>query len=259
MFVVAMGATGIVSAQESDVERTALARELFREGVALSDTGDWEAAADRFRRSLSLRDSSVVAFNLGTACAHTGRLVEALELFRRASRDSDAPAPLREAAAAQAAALEPRIARLTLEVTGPLETVSIELDGRDVPPAMLGVAAPADPGHHVVRALRNDEEVARAEVELAEGSAHRLELAIPPLSAVADVVAPTPERPPRSSEQPLATRAPAADDTALLAGVIAGSALAIGLVVLTAVLVVDAQGPAPPIEGNLGPPVIVFD
>lgn len=251
-------ASGAAAAQEGDVQRTALARSLFREGVALSEQGEWAQAADRFRRSLSLRDSSVVAFNLATACMHVGRLVEAVELFGRASRDDGAPERLRAAAIRQRDALRPRLGRLTLEVEGPREGVVIELDGLAVPRERLGVGAPADPGHHRLAAVREGEEVARAEAEVPEGGDATLRLAIPP--------PPAPEPPAAEVAIPIADPLaepdpppPTGDDLLVWIGVIAGVVAVATAATITTIVVLDGQGPAAPIEGNLGPPVIVFD
>ena len=242
-----------------EVQRTALARSLFREGVELSDGERWAEAADRFRRSLALRDSPIVAFNLGTACMHTGRLVEAAELFRRASRDEDAPERLRAAARQHLGQLEPRLARLTVEVTGPRETVALELDGHAVMAARIGVGAPADPGHHLLRALRDGEEVARAEVDVAERGEATLRLEVPPPPAEpVDEGVPVEEAAEPAAILEVPEPPPSDDSLAIWLGTI-GAVLAIGIAVTIAVVVVDGQGSAPPIEGNLGPPVIVFD
>ena len=61
-----------VKAQANDV---ALARQLFEQGIAFVDEEDWTQAADRFQRSLELRPSPIVAYNLGSALVELGRLV----------------------------------------------------------------------------------------------------------------------------------------------------------------------------------------
>ncbi len=255
-------ATGTAAAQDDDVERTALARSLFRQGVELSDAGRWAAAADHFRRSLSLRGSPIVEFNLATALTHTGRLVEATELFRRASRDAEAPERLRQAARQQIDALAPRLGRLTVEVEGPLGSVELRMDGDVLPPEGVGVATPADPGHHVLVALRGEAEVARAEVDVPEGGAASVRVVLPP-PPIAQV-----EVPEEASEEPAAAAlvgpAPAAapagsDDGLVWLGVILGVVVVGAAAALTTVLVLDAQGTEPPVEGNLGPAVIVFE
>lgn len=248
------------SAQDDDVERTALARSLFRQGVELSDAGQWEQAADHFRRSLSLRGSPIVEFNLGTALTHTGRLVEATELFRRASRDDDAPERLRAAARQQVEALAPRLGTLTIEVEGPLESVELRLDGDVVPAEGVGVAAPADPGHHVLVALRGETEVARTELDVPEGGSLSARLVVPALP----IAASEPVEVPRGGavdlgEGSTVTPPSGGDDGLVWLGVILGVVVAGAAAAVTTVLVLDAQGPEPPIEGNLGPAVIVFE
>ena len=71
----------------ADPARDASARELFEQGVALAERGDWVAAEDRFRRALSLRNSSVIAYNLASALCEQGKLVEASELLHRVLAD----------------------------------------------------------------------------------------------------------------------------------------------------------------------------
>lgn len=242
-----------------DAERTAVARSLFRQGVELSDQGRWDEAADHFRRSLSLRDSPVVAFNFGTALVRIGRLVEATEHFRRAARDPEAPERLREAARQQVEALQPRLGRLALEVEGPIETVELQLDGDPVALERVGVTAPADPGSHVLRALRADEEVARGEVEVPEGGLATVRLVVPPPPAAdpAQVVVTGPFPRGGTGERELP---PPHDDTLTWVGVVVGVVALVGAAAaVTTVVALDAQGPPPPIQGNLGPAVIVFE
>lgn len=252
-------ASGAAAAQD-DVERTALARSLFRQGVELSDAGRWAEAADHFRRSLSLRDSPIVEFNLATALTHTGRLVEATELFRRASRDPEAPERLRQAARQQIDALAPRLGRLTVEVEGPLGSVELRMDGDALPREGVGVAAPADPGHHVLVALRDGAEVARSEVDVAEGGAASVRLVVPP-PPIAEVTLPegSTEGPAAAAVVDPAPVAAPGDDGLVWLGVILGVVVVGAAAALTTFLVLDAQGTEPPIEGNLGPAVIVFE
>lgn len=232
-------------------EHTALARELFGQGVEQSDAGRWEEAADLFRRSLALRESAVVSFNLGTALVHTGALVEASELFRRAARDPEAPARLQEAAARELGAVQPRIGRLTISVEGSLSGVELRLDERVVPTASLDVAAPVDPGDHVLVARRGDDEVARAEVSVAEGSAATVSLSVPaaivdPLAAARTVVGnPSPPEPIVQN-----------DDTGLVVGLVVGALALVGAAVAVILVLVLGQGPSESIPGNLTPGTI---
>lgn len=247
---------GLAQDDGGDREQTAVARALFRQGVEQVDGGHWEEAADLFRRSLSLRESAVVSFNLGTALVHTGALVEASELFRRTARDAEAPARLQEAANRELSAIQPRIGRLTITVEGPLDGVQIALDERVVPAGMVGVAAPADPGDHVLVARRGGEEVARAEVSVAEGAAASVALTVPPAPIVADPeeAAHTVVGDPETTE-PIPT---GGDDTALVIGLVAGAVALVAVAIIVTIVLLDAQGPSEPIPGNLTPGTIEF-
>jgi hypothetical protein len=240
-----------------DREQTAAARALFRQGVEQTDGGHWAEAADLFRRSLALRESAVVAFNLGTALVHTGGLVEASELFRRAARDADAPERLQAAAGRELAAIQPRIGRLTITVEGPLEGVELTFDDRTVRSEMVGVAAPADPGDHVLVARRRGEEVARAEVSVAEGSAASVSLTVPP----APVEVADPEDAARTVVGDRGTTAPippGGDDTGLIVGLVAGALALVAVAIIVTVVLLDGQAPSEPIPGNLTPGTIEF-
>ena len=169
---------------------------------------------------------------------------------------------LRAAARQLLGEVEPRLARLTIEASGPREGVTLELDGQAVLAARVGIGAPSDPGHHVLRALRGGEEVARAEVDVAERGEATLRLEIPPPVAEVAAVSAVTEVSEVTETDPLleVTEPPPGDDSlAIWLGTI-GAVLAVAIAVtVVTVVVVDGQGSAPPIEGNLGPPVIVFD
>lgn len=150
-------------------DQAAVVRALFEEGVGFSDRGAWAPAADRFRRALALRNMPVIAHNLGVALARMGRVVEASEVLRGVTRDPTASAQVRQAAQLELDQALPRMGRLTVVVEGEPEGAVVTLDGRPLQAALFDVARPIDPGRHVVRATRGDEEVAREEVTIAEG------------------------------------------------------------------------------------------
>lgn len=240
-----------------DREQTAAARALFRQGVEQSDGEHWAEAADLFRRSLALRESAVVAFNLGTALVHVGGFVEASELFRRAARDADAPPRLQAAANRELAAIQARIGRLTITVEGPLEGVELSLDDHAIRAEMVGVAAPADPGDHVLVARRGGEVVARAEASVAEGSPASVSLTVPP----APVVVANPEEAAHTVVGDPATAGPTVtngDDTGLIVGLVAGAVALVAVAIIVTVVLLDGQGPGEPIPGNLTPGTIEF-
>lgn len=184
--------TAVAYAQEPEGERAhkTAARELFAEGIELVDAERWTEAEDRFRRALAFRASPVIAFNLASVLAKQAQLTEASELLHGVLRDPEAPVSVREPAAALLAELEPRLAKLTVEVQGAAPGDSITLDGRELRDAELGVALPIDPGVHSLVALREEERIVSDSVTVAEGSSERVLLDLPALEA--DLASPPP-------------------------------------------------------------------
>jgi hypothetical protein len=150
------------------------------------------------------------------------------------------------------------LGRLTIVVEGPREGVIFRLDADEVPVEVLGVAAPADPGHRVLVALRGETEVARAEVDVPEGDSAEVAILVPAAIPDPEDTARTHLEGERSGRrEPIETGG--GIDVGLLALGITVGVLAIAAVIVTVVVVMDTQGPAPPIEGNLSPAVIVFE
>ena len=228
-------------AQASDPATTAAARSLFERGATAADAGDHATAVDLLGRSLSLRPSPVVAFNLAQSLAQLGRLLEASEALVQAERDA-VDATLREAAAALRAQLSARLAHLTVTVSPPDTDAEVRLDGAPLAAALLGTATPVDPGTHVASALREGVEVARVEATVAEAERGELSLVVPLATPIVEPVVEPP---------------PAGDDTVLIVvltsvGVLVVAGLGIGLGVG-----LSSQA-GTPVEGNLSPGIVRF-
>jgi hypothetical protein len=178
--VVALLATaGASSAQEAGIDRTAAARALFEEGLALLDAERWEDAADRFQRALALRPSPQITYNLTTALIPLGRLVRASELLRQVSLDPTASSEVRQAAEARRAQIVPRIASLIIVAPGDLATAEVTVDERPLDAVLVGVAVPVDPGRHVVTARRRGVELVRRDIVLLDGEDVEVDLGQP--------------------------------------------------------------------------------
>jgi len=148
-------------------------------------------AEDRFRRSLAVRESTSVSYNLAMVLEQRGGLVEAQELFRAVVADDDAPRPLRAEARNRARALSPRIARLTVEAEPGV--AAVRLDALELSEAMLGVPLPVDPGRRTVVAERDGRRLFERTIELGEGEASRVVVELPTPAAAARTVADGPE------------------------------------------------------------------
>lgn len=163
-------------ARVDDATRDA-ARELAHRAEAASRSGDYRRAADLYRRAYALVPAPTLSIREARALAQIGKLVEAAEAYVRTIRtplQPSSPAVFDQAVAqakSELAALRPRIPQLKISVQGvPARRVVVELDGRVVPRALVGVAAPVDPGAHELTAKgpRGGHTEARVVLEPAE-------------------------------------------------------------------------------------------
>lgn len=223
----------------------AAARALFAEGVACADQQAWDCAADRFGRAHALRPSPVIAYNYGHALVELGRLTEGAEMLRQAAREGSAQ--VRADAQRIVAELEPRLGRLTLEVSGPLERATVRIGQTELPAELFGIAQPIDPGEHEITATRDGEVVASTRVTIAEGGAAEASLAIPDLP-------PEPSPAERETEvriERVVVEAPRSSDDGVWIGigVGAGALLVAGGIVLAVFLTQPSE--SQPYMGNL--------
>lgn len=180
---VALGATrAAAQAPTSDRARTEAARTLFEEGLELVDQERWQDAAERFRRALALRPSPVITFNLASALAKQGQVIEASELLRALVKDESTNDETRDAATQLLAEVERQIARLTIEVRGELAGHTVSLDARPLHAAEIGVALPVDPGSHRVDGKRGELALFSREYSLEPGASRLVTLDLPAAS-----------------------------------------------------------------------------
>jgi hypothetical protein len=188
------------------------ARSLAEQGRDVYDKGDYAQAFDLFHRAYTLVSAPTIALYEGRSLAKLGRLVQAQEAYLRAVRTKltpDSPDAFRKAvheAETEETALEARIAKVTLVLTGPgarLPHVTLTADGEPFGLQLVGVEVPIDPGAHTVVASVPGGSPTQVSFTIAEGSAQRVEVALaePPPQAAAPVVAP-PSRSPTRPDQP---------------------------------------------------------
>jgi hypothetical protein len=184
-----------------DPSRDASARALFEEGVGLAEKGEWAGAEDRFRRALSIRNSPVIAYNLASALAERGKLIEASEILRKILQDDKADASMQHSAQSLQTDLSRRIGRISVSVHGKRADDRILLDGVALLDAQLGVDIPIDPGPHRLSFDRGGKTVDARDLEIAAGASEQVSLTAP--------LVPTPR------EAAVATQPMAAAPTAL--------------------------------------------
>jgi hypothetical protein len=146
----ALSLSGRASAQSS----TAQARALFKEARALMDHERYEKACPKLEESLRLDYGMGTQFNLAHCWEKLGRTASAwgmfLDVAAAASREGQAK---RESAARErAAALEPKLTRLRIEVPAPVDGLTVTRSGEEVGQAAWGEAMPVDPGSQHIEA-----------------------------------------------------------------------------------------------------------
>jgi len=192
-------AAGAAHAQPADAtagSKLPLARRLYEEGVDAIGKARWASAFDRFKASYELAPRVLTLFNLAYAQAQTGRLVEAVESYRRFLRETtDGRYPdLRTSAAGQLELLDKQIAQITLDVTNIEPDDVIAIDDVEFPQSVLREPIPMNPGPHVARVQRGQRVLATRSLTLTAGApeAVHLELPVKPLDLTVHATAAPP-------------------------------------------------------------------
>ncbi|HEY5372108.1 MAG TPA: hypothetical protein VIK01_00415 [Polyangiaceae bacterium] len=151
------------------------ARVAATEGVKASNEKRWADAADLFSRAESLVHSPVHLLYLARAQEKLGHLVKARENYNRVIREhlgADSPDAFKQAQASaqqEVGAIEPRLAAITVKLGGQKGDVTVTMDGEKVPPALLGLPLPVDPGSHTFLAAGTDLKSDPVAVTVTEG------------------------------------------------------------------------------------------
>lgn len=123
------------------------AERLFREARKLVEAGDFEAACPKFAESERLEPAPGTLVNLAECEVHTGKLVSAQEHYRLASSGYPKTDKRHDLAAQKAAALEGKIAHLTLKLApGVPDGAAVRRGDALVAAKDLGASVSVDPG-----------------------------------------------------------------------------------------------------------------
>ncbi|HEU4729315.1 MAG TPA: hypothetical protein VFT22_15545 [Kofleriaceae bacterium] len=177
---VALMTAGIAHGQGADTAsatKVQIARKLYDEGVEAASKGQWSLAYDKFKSSYELQARSATLFNLASAQAQTGRLVEASESYRRFLRETDSRyADSRADATSQLDSIEKQIARLTLQITNLEQGDVVTVDDIEFPQSVLREPIPMNPGAHVVVVRRGSSMLVTRQITLATGAAESMQI-----------------------------------------------------------------------------------
>jgi hypothetical protein len=157
------------SASADSADDLARARDLFREGAALAERGDWKGALDRYERSAKIKRAALTLYNLGIAQAENGYLLDAIATFHDFLAEPVDPATARyvEPVRATVPKLEARLAHVEFTVTPKGTTVAVRVDGRELTTPAKPTAV--DPGVHQIVAVAAGFGEVRETIALPEG------------------------------------------------------------------------------------------
>jgi hypothetical protein len=150
--------SGTASAQGSDAANTAAAQTLYDEGMAALTAKDYARACPKFEEAAKLVPEGIgVKLMLAECYEGWGRLASAWAMYKVAEGEAQRANQKARQKKAQdrIAALEPRLARLTV-VVGPevrsAEGLRVTRDGIEVGPSQWGTALPVNKGEITVSA-----------------------------------------------------------------------------------------------------------
>ncbi len=213
-------------------DEVAAAEVLFEEGRRRMAEHDYAGACPKLEESQHLAPGAGTEFNLADCWENLDRLASAWAAFLDvADLTHRRGEPERERAARdRAASLEPRLARITIDVPPAqrIPELAVQRDGQDVREALWGVSVPVDAGEHRLDARAPGRRPWTMIVRTVDGQT--LRVSIPDLPATPTAVEfAAPERPgtepgvpaPPSPSPPAASAAPwiALGGSVVLAGV----------------------------------------
>jgi len=176
-------------------DNSAAVEALFTEGKRLEGEGRFAQACPKFLASYNLEHRVGTLLNLADCYEKNGQLASAWARFTEArTLAARGNQPERaQFAGEHAAALAPKLSKLTIAVTNPAPGLAVKIDGQPVDAAAFGVAVPMDAGKHTLEATAPDHVPFKGEITVG-GSAEQKTTTVPELAA-APKAAPPPETP----------------------------------------------------------------
>ncbi len=178
---------GAAGAQAAD---TAAAAELFRQGRAALEAGDYAAACPKLEESLRFDARVGTAISLAECEEAVGRTASARAHWMQAAGLARGLGDSRVAFAEQRfAEIDPKVPRLTIRAPEETKgTATVRRDGVDLGMASLGVALPVEVGVHVIEAGDSGHAVGRVTVELAAGESKEVFATLGPALPPAETI-----------------------------------------------------------------------
>jgi hypothetical protein len=204
----------------ADGNSLAAARALFASALHDEDAGRFALALEKFERVRSVRDTAAIEYRIGTCHEGLGALDRAFRAYTAAEAlgaNDPGSVDVAHAAVERLAALDARIARLTIvSAVGPPDG-EVRVDDALIPSAELRNPIPLLPGRHVVEARSAGRPSYRSEIALAEGAQVSLTVDFAPAPPTGASAAPPPEQ-----------RTPERDWRPAAGWIVAGGGVALG-------------------------------
>jgi hypothetical protein len=196
----------------------AAAQGLFNDAKKLMADEHWAEACPKLEESERLDPEIGTLFNLANCHEHIGRTATAWAEFLEVAATAKARAQTarEKAARDRAAALEPKLTRMTISLTTEPPGLSISRDGEVVGRGQWGAPVPVDPGDHLIVATAPGKHRWEKSLRIAADTKN-VDLGVPtladepplaPLVVVAPLpppapvpIAPAPTEPPRGQTQ----------------------------------------------------------
>jgi hypothetical protein len=242
---------------EPSASQVALARRLFADGVRAAEEHRLDDARAAFERSYALSAREVTLLNLAVVLAESGKLVAAVDAYRRFLARADGAIEARHGQNARTALaeLEGRLASVTITARNLRDRDEVRIDDTVIAREGLGLAVPIDPGTHIVEVRRGRRSCARHAIRVAERASSDVELvANCPPSAEETAAAAAAAAEAAEAEAERNGTAPMSPWVWVGVG---GGALVVAAAVVVTVLLLQPE-PLDPFVGNLGPGTIAL-
>jgi serine/threonine-protein kinase len=200
-FMAPLGVVSTASPAWAAPSASAQARSLFREARALMEKERFAEACPKLQESLRIDPGMGTQFNLAHCWEQLGLTASAWGLFLdvAAAAESSGQGKREKAARKRAAALEPKLSRLRIDVVAPVPGMKILRAGEEVGEGAWNTDVPIDPGTYPIEASAPDRQTWVGEI-VVEKPGETASIEVPALQDVAPPIveapAPEPEAPP---------------------------------------------------------------
>jgi tetratricopeptide (TPR) repeat protein len=223
-FAHAEGAEAAPVASTAEADKLTAAKALFVEGRTLAQAGHYAEACAKFEESLRTNVGVGTQFNLADCWEHLGKTSSAHALFLGVAASSHAlgQSEREQLARERAAALEPRLAHLLIDVPSPVDGLVVRKNHIPLQRDTWGTDSVVDPGKYTIEASAPGKKTWSQTVEVTAFAAAPIAVSVPvletapatPAAAEADTPADAPAQAiPTPHSEPAAPLPPARRST----------------------------------------------